>query len=118
MLTGISSSTRCVHAWCPIPPTIPRRQSRVQLSNEWPHGLYPALGDRAETRQAAYRKQFRDMLWAELIADLGHATNGNIARFQAQAAAQLGRRVTPGKPGRPRLVEAPASGDLFAAGSD
>ena len=83
-----------------------------------PQRLYPALGDRAETRQAAYRKQFRDMLWAELIADLGHATNGNIARFQAQAAARLGRRVTPGKPGRPRLVEAPASGDLFEAGSD
>ena len=29
----------------------------------------------------------------------------------------MGRRVTSGKPGRPRLVEAPASGDLLETGS-
>ena len=30
-----------------------------------PHRKYLALGDRAEIRQAAYRKLFRDMPWAE-----------------------------------------------------
>ncbi len=87
-----------------------------------PHRLYLALGDRAETRQAAYRKLFRGMLSADFLADLRRATNGNLALgdagFQAQAAAELGRRVTPGKPGRPGLVKTPVSGDLFGAGSD
>ena len=87
-----------------------------------PPPLCLALGDRAETRQAAYRKLFRGRLSADFLAAVRHATNGNFAhgdaRCQAQAAARLGRRVTPGKPGRPRRAKAPASGDPFRAGSD
>ncbi len=87
-----------------------------------PHPKYLALGDRAETRQAAYRKLFRGRLSADVLAAIRHATNGKFAlgdaRSQAQAAARLGRRVTPGKPGRARLVKTPASGDPFRAGSD
>ena len=87
-----------------------------------PHRKYLALGRRAETRQAAYRKLFRGRLSADFLAAVRHATNGNFAlgeaRFQARAAARLGRRVTPGKPGRPRRARVPASDDLFEVGSD
>jgi hypothetical protein len=35
------------------------------------------------------------------------------ARFAAEIAAALNRRVTPGKPGRPRNTPQALSGDLF-----
>ena len=46
------------------------------------------------------------------------ATNGNYAlgndRFAAQLASALGRRVTPGRAGRPpKHPDVPASRDLF-----
>ncbi|MCE9568451.1 MAG: transposase [Rhodocyclales bacterium] len=82
-----------------------------------PHSLYEALGLDAVTRQAAYRELFRYALEPGLIDQIRRATNGNFAlgseRFAAAAAATLGRRVLPGKSGRPRKVVPPGSGDLF-----
>ena len=82
-----------------------------------PHSLYAALGLDAVSRQAAYRELFRYELEPGLVDQIRRATNGNFAlgsaRFAADAAATLGRRVLLGKSGRPRKVAAPESGDLF-----
>jgi putative transposase len=52
-----------------------------------------------------------------LIDEIRTATNGNYvlgnSRFQAQIAMALGRRVVPGKSGRPRRRAELVSGDLF-----
>lgn len=70
-----------------------------------PHALYEALGTSAADRQAAYRELFRFELDPGVVDEIRRATNGNFAlgnaHFAAQVAAALGRRVTPGKPGRP-----------------
>jgi len=77
-----------------------------------------ALGLDAVSRQAAYRELFRYELEPGLVDQIRRATNGNFAlgseRFVEDAAATLGRRVLPGKSGRPRKVAAPESGDLFS----
>lgn len=77
------------------------------------HPLYEALGLDAPSRQAAYRELFRYELEPGLVDQIRRATNGNFAlgneRFAADAAAMLGRRVVPGKSGRPRMVAAPES---------
>lgn len=82
-----------------------------------PHSFYAALGLDAASRQAAYRELFRYELEPGLVDQIRRATNGNFAlgseRFAADAAATLGRRVLPGKSGRPRKVAAPASRNLF-----
>jgi putative transposase len=82
-----------------------------------PHALYEALGLDAVSRQAAYRELFRYELEPGLVDQIRRATNGNFAlgseRFAADAAAALGRRVLPGKSGRPRKVAAPESQNLF-----
>lgn len=74
-----------------------------------PHQLYLGLESPGETAPAAYRELFRDELGPRLEADIGRATNGNFAlgdaQFQTRMAAALGRRVTPGKPGRPRRIK-------------
>lgn len=71
-----------------------------------PHPLYLALGLDAYERQAAYRELFRFELDPGLVDDIRRATNGNFAlgneRFAAEASAMLGRRVAPGRSGRPR----------------
>lgn len=78
-----------------------------------PHGVYQALGGDAPDRQAAYRELFRHELEPGLVDEIRRATNGNFAlggeRFSTEIAAALGRRVTPGKSGRPRKVEEPES---------
>jgi len=70
-----------------------------------PHAHYLALGDSHDARQEAYRELFRAPPDPQLLAEIRSATNGNFAlgsgRFQLEVAAALGRRVTPGKPGRP-----------------
>jgi putative transposase len=70
-----------------------------------PHALYLALGDTAEARRRAYRGLFDEALGEEVMAELRAATNGGWAiggeRFKEQIAAQLRRRVTPLRPGRP-----------------
>ncbi len=82
-----------------------------------PHTLYEALGIDATHRQAAYRELFRHELDPGLVDEIRRAANGNFlladGRFAAEVAAMLGRRVLPGKSGRPRKVMAPESADLF-----
>ncbi len=73
-----------------------------------PHALYGALGGDAVSRQAAYRELFRYALDIGLIDEIRRATNSNYAlgnaAFALQVSEALGRRVTPGKSGRPRKV--------------
>jgi len=71
-----------------------------------PHSLYQALGRTAPERQDAYRELFRYELEPGEIDEIRKATNGNFAlgnsRFKQEIGKMLGRRVTPGKAGRPR----------------
>ena len=82
-----------------------------------PHLVYTALGSDAAGQQAAYRELFRFDLEPGLIDEIRRATNGNYAlgnkRFSDEVTAVLGRRVTPGRPGRPRKMIEPMSGALF-----
>lgn len=75
-----------------------------------PQAGYLALGRDAAERCVAYRELFRYQLDFGLFDQMRDATNGNYALgsecFLAEVAAALGRRVVPGKPGRPRLTEA------------
>lgn len=82
-----------------------------------PHPLYLALGADAADRQANYRELFRHELAPGVVDSIRQATNGNFAlgdeRFGEQIAQALGRRVQPGKPGRPRKLPEAESGKLF-----
>lgn len=70
------------------------------------HPLYTALARDASARQAAYRELFCSALNRETVEAIRIATNGNFvlgsSKFQSEVAVALGRRATPGKPGRPR----------------
>lgn len=81
------------------------------------HEMYAALGLDAASRQAAYRELFRHELEPGLADEIRRATNGNYALgsalFAEQIGAALGRRVVPGKSGRPRKAVEPVSGELF-----
>lgn len=82
-----------------------------------PHPLYLALGADTVDRQEAYRELFRHELEPGVVDAIRQATNGNFVlgdgRFGEQIAQALGRRVQPGKSGRPRKLPVPESGDLF-----
>lgn len=82
-----------------------------------PHSEYLALGQDTTSRTAAYRELFRYQIEPGLVDEIRRATNGNYAlgslAFAEQVSAALGRRVTPGKPGRPRRVLAPESREFF-----
>ena len=69
------------------------------------HSLYQDLGRTDAERQMAYRELFRYELEPGQIDTIRKATNGNFAlggnRFQQEISEMLGRRVTPGKAGRP-----------------
>lgn len=82
-----------------------------------PHLLYHALGSDKTSRTAAYRELFRYQLEPGLVDEIRRATNGNYAlgsaAFSEQISEALGRRVTPGKSGRPGRVPEPQSGELF-----
>lgn len=73
-----------------------------------PHELYQSLGMDAAQRQAAYRELFRFELEPGVIDQIRKATNGNFAlgnpRFADQVSELLGRRASPGKSGRPRML--------------
>jgi putative transposase len=75
----------------------------VDLLNH--HSLYMGLGQTNDKRQTAYRELFRNELKPGIIDEIRQATNGNFAlgseRFKKEMAKALGRRVTPGKSGRP-----------------
>jgi putative transposase len=83
-----------------------------------PHALYLALGTDPSARAAAYRALCRLALDPMLVDEIRDATNGGFvlgnARFQAEIARMLGRRVARGQPGRPRKT--PMAADL--AGGD
>lgn len=82
-----------------------------------PHPLYLSLGAEAVGRQAAYRELFRSELDPGVVDSIRQATNGNFAlgdaRFGEQIALALGRRVQPGKSGRPRKALQPESGNCL-----
>lgn len=82
-----------------------------------PHSVYMGLADDGPGQRAAYRDLFRYTLKLGQLDEIRRATNGNFAlgdpRFQAQIAAALGRRVTPGKPGRPRKESGPQPEETF-----
>lgn len=81
------------------------------------HDVYLRLGSAAHDRQAAYRELFRFELEPGLVDQIRLATNGNFAlgnsRFADELATALGRRVTPGKSGRPRKLLEPKSGEVL-----
>ena len=70
-----------------------------------PHDAYLALGQCDESRQRSYRDMFRSELSTTVIDQLRTATNSNYAlgseKFKTEIEEALGRRVGPGKPGRP-----------------
>lgn len=70
------------------------------------HPLYLSLGQTDEERQVAYRELFRYELEPGVLDEIREATNGNFAlgtsRFKEEISTMLGRRITPGKAGRPR----------------
>lgn len=70
-----------------------------------PHALYFSLAREELSRQKAYRELFRYQVEPGLIDEIRKATNGNYAlgseRFKKEVEAALGRRATPGLPGRP-----------------
>ena len=82
-----------------------------------PHPHYTELGGDDKGRKITYRGLFHEQLDPETVEEIRAATNGNFAlgssKFQAQVAAALGRRVTPGRSGRPRKNKKPASLHLF-----
>jgi putative transposase len=82
-----------------------------------PHSLYETLGLDVATRQAAYRELFRYELESALVDEIRRATNGNFILgnewFAVQMSSAIGKRVMPGKPGRPRKTLEPESDKLF-----
>jgi putative transposase len=73
-----------------------------------PHQEYLRLGRGAVEQRDAYRALFNVSLPAERIAEIRAATDGNFAlgdkAFRNAVAAALGRRVEPGRAGRPSKV--------------
>lgn len=71
-----------------------------------PHSVYLRLGQSSTARQAAYRELFRYELEPGVVDQIRQAINGNFAlgnsRFKEEITSVLGRRVTPGKAGRPQ----------------
>ncbi len=94
-----------------------RANAQDEQSIITPHSLYTALAGNENARQDAYRELFRYELDPGLVNEIRTATNGNYvlgsSRFQKEVAAALGRRVTPGKPGRPKKRSVPEPQDLF-----
>ena len=82
-----------------------------------PHDTYLAFGGTPDERADRYRTQFPRTPDPATISEIRAATNGNYAlgndRFAAEIALALGRRVTPGKPGRPRKPANDSGGSLL-----
>ncbi len=70
-----------------------------------PHALYLALGDDALSRQQHYRDLFGAHVDEALLMDIRQALNSGLALgnvfFTEQIEKLTGKRVTPGKRGRP-----------------
>jgi putative transposase len=71
-----------------------------------PHSIYHDLGVDDAERLSAYRELFRQELEPGEVDKIRQATNGNFAlgssRFQEDISRMLGRRVVPGRAGRPQ----------------
>ncbi len=71
-----------------------------------PHPVYMGLGHFQKERESAYRELFQEKLDAKVIDEIRQSTNGNFAlgneRFKNEISKALGRRVSPGKAGRPK----------------
>ena len=87
-----------------------------------PHRLYESLVADAPDRQTAYRELFRHKLEPGWVDEIRKATNGNYAlgndtlgngTFAKQVSITLGRRVVPGKAGRPHVDKQLGSIELF-----
>ncbi|MDN3554919.1 transposase [Halomonas maura] len=69
-----------------------------------PHPTIAALGPTLEQRCGQYRELFRHQLAPKMVDQIRQANHSGLVlgseRFQQQAAELLGRRTTPGKPGR------------------
>jgi putative transposase len=72
------------------------------------HPLYYTLGSDEAKRISAYRELFRHELEPGELDKIRKATNGNFAlgsnHFQKEISLVLGRRVAPGKSGRPQRM--------------
>lgn len=71
-----------------------------------PHDDYLRLGLSDKERLTAYRELFRMHMEPALVDEIRTATDGNYVlgneRFKEEIGRMLSRRVTPGKPGRPK----------------
>ncbi|RWX43456.1 putative transposase [Candidatus Electrothrix aarhusensis] len=71
-----------------------------------PHPLYKGLGDTKKERREGYQELFCHELDTVEIDKIRKATNGGFSlgndRFNNEISIMLGRRVTPGKAGRPK----------------
>jgi len=69
------------------------------------HPVYLSSGRTGEERLASYRELFRHEMEPGIVDQIRRATNGNFSlgnpRFTEEITAVLGRRVIPGKAGRP-----------------
>ncbi|WP_166425467.1 transposase [Paraglaciecola sp. 20A4] len=70
-----------------------------------PHALYLALGDNKAQRQSAYRALFKSRMAGKLLTDIRLATNKGMAlgseHFKQEIETLTGRKMRPGKIGRP-----------------
>jgi putative transposase len=73
-----------------------------------PHPIFLALGPDNVKRRAAYLELFRGELESMELQEIRTSANAGYAlgneRFRREMAVALGRRVGPGKPGRPSEV--------------
>lgn len=70
-----------------------------------PHSFYDQLGVDTQERHQAYRSLFLSSLDTQFVTEIKQATNGNFVlgsrRYQEYVSERLGRRVAPGRRGRP-----------------
>ena len=71
-----------------------------------PHEEYVSLGQTADDRHQCYRELFSSHIDGELLSDVREALNKGLAlgseRFRDEVEVLYGRRVKPGKMGRPK----------------
>jgi putative transposase len=74
-----------------------------------PHSVYLALGGSRKAREAAYRELLQDELDKGLVDEIRKCTNGNFVigneRFKGEVSKAAGRRVFPGRAGRPKKTK-------------
>ena len=75
-----------------------------------PHEQYLGIDRDDVSRRRAYRELFKAHMDVDLDDEIRTATNGNFvlggSQFQEQIEQALGRRVTKGKAGRPKMCQA------------